>query len=51
MYIYQIFSPHQAARASQGCDINLDSNLVSKDVRSQGLNKAGASFCELITET
>ena len=50
MYIYQIFSPCQAGRASQGCGINLDSNLASKDVRSQGLRRAGVGFCELITD-
>ena len=50
LYIYQIFSPCHAHRANPGCDINFDSNLISLDVRSQGLRRAGGSFCELTIE-
>ena len=50
LYIYQIFSPCHAGRASLGCDTNLDSNLTSKDVRSWGLSRIGVNFCELMSE-
>ena len=50
LYIYQIFSPYHAGRANLGCNTSLDSNLVNKDVRSRGVNRAVASFCELMIE-
>ena len=50
LYIYQIFSPWHAGRANLGCDTNLDSSLISKDVRSLGLNRARVNFCELMSE-
>ena len=50
LYIYQISSLCHAGRANLGCDTNLVSNLVNKDVRSRELNRAGVSFCELMTE-
>ena len=50
LYIYQTFSSCHAGRASLGCDTNLDSSLISKDVRSQGLSRAGVNFCELMSE-
>ena len=50
LYIYQMFLPCHAGRANMGCDTNFDSNLVSKDVRSRGLKRAGVSFCEIMIE-
>ena len=50
LYIYQIFSPCHAGRANLGCDTNLDSNLISKDVRSWGHSTAGVQFCEFMIE-
>ena len=50
LYIYQIFSPCHVGRANLQCDIKLESNLISKDVRSQGLSKIGVHYCEIKSE-
>ena len=50
LYMYQTFSPCHVGRAKLGCDTNFVYNLISKDVKSKGLNRAGASFCELMTK-
>ena len=48
--MYQIFSPCHAGRVNLGCETNLVSSLVSKDMRSRGFNRAGVNFCELMTK-
>ena len=50
LYIYQIFLPCHAGRARLGCDTNLDSNLISKDVRPWGFSRTGVNFCEFMSE-
>ena len=50
LYIYQIFSLCHVGRANLQCDTNIDSNLISKDLRSWGLSRDGVSFYELMIE-
>ena len=51
LYVYEMFSPSHLGRADLGCEPTWASSLVSNDLRSKGLRKAGLSFCKLINET
>ena len=46
-----MFSPSHWGRVNLGCETSWFSSLISNDLRSDGFNNAGLSFCELITET
>ena len=47
LYMYQIFSLCHAGRVNLGCEINLVSSLISKDMRSRKFNRAGVNSVNL----
>ena len=51
LYMYHMFSPFHSGKANLRCDIKCVSNLISSYIRSNGFNKVGVSFGELMTET
>ena len=46
-----MFSSFHWGRDNLGCETSWFSSLVHNNLRSDGFNNAGVSFCELITET
>ena len=41
LYMYHMFSPFYSGKANLGCDTNCASNLISRDIRSNGFSKTG----------